>query len=127
VVIERALPDGPLFVEGSAAYALLREERSGVRVLSGFFDVPRFRDTDEAWPRRLRGLVRAGRYELRGYQRPCDPSACMDSTPQDWDPPTARCRHRLLIAPAHVVMVTLVVTEDDCRVRTTSYLRGETG
>ncbi|HEY7875632.1 MAG TPA: hypothetical protein VIG64_10985 [Actinomycetota bacterium] len=127
VVIGRSLPDGPVFIEGSAAYATLRATGSGEVALTGFFDVPRVPGGDNHWPQRLRARVPSGRYELIAYQRPCDASACSDSEPGGWGAPTGRCKTQVRLAPGHVFEITVVADADGCGFETATYLRGETG
>ena len=127
IVIEREQPDGPLFIEGSAAYAVLYRVRSDETPLRGYFDVPGTPGSKGKWPARLRGPLAPGRYELEAHQRPCDASACSQTGPTGWGAPTLRCDTRLRVARKHVVLITIVVEGDGCRFKIAAYNRGETG
>lgn len=88
--IWRQLPEGPIFVEGSAAHARVTD-RTGAIVLSRYFDVPEVPGASGRFPRRISTDLPPGRYRIQIAQRPCDASACSTTGPKEWGRPTLRC------------------------------------
>ena len=109
LVIRRVQPEGPIAVEGSAAYARLVSGEH--EVFEEAFDLP-----DDQGP--LSREVPAGAYELVSYQRACDPSACSEGGPNTWGPPRVRCSAQVTIPPGTRVTATVRVTSDGCTITT---------
>lgn len=125
LVVKRSLPDGPLFVEGSAAHARL-VDASGAALVDEYFDVPEVPVAKHNFPRQLRVELPAGKYRLTVNQRPCDPSACSKGNPETWGKPTLRCRVWLRLSAQQRFTATPVVRKESCVVQQRSEL-GQVG
>lgn len=113
--IRRQLPEGPIFVEGSAAYARVTDSSETV-VFDGYFDVPRVPDASKEFPRRLRLELPLGQYQLTIAQRACDASACSQQGPEGWGDETLRCRVRFRLSAEQIFTATAVVRSEGCRI-----------
>ncbi len=112
--IRRELPEGPIFVEGSAAHARVTDS-SGTVVLSRYFDVPEVPGASDRFPRHIRADLPPGRYRIQIVQRPCDGSACSATGPKEWGQPTLRCQLTVRLTDQQIFTVTAVVGPDECR------------
>lgn len=113
--IGRQLPEGPLFIEGSAAHARLTDGSETV-VFDKYFDVPRVPKASKKFPRRLRVELPPGRYRLAIAQRPCDASACSQQGPEGWGEETLRCKVRFRLSAEQVFTATAIVRSEGCRI-----------
>ncbi len=121
LVVKRSLPDGPLFVEGSAAHARV-VDASGTVVVDEYFDVPEVPAPKHNFPSRLRVELPPGKYRLTVNQRPCDSGACSEGDPQTWGKPSLWCRVRLRLAAEQRFTATAVVRRESCLVQQRSGL-----
>lgn len=112
--IRRQLPEGPIFVEGSAAHARVTDS-SGAVVLSRYFDVPEVPGAPRRFPRHIRADLPPGRYRIQIAQRPCDASACSATGPKEWGQPTLRCELPVRLSNQQIFTVTAVMRPDECR------------
>jgi len=121
LIIKRKLPEGPVFIEGSAAYARVMDASADV-VLEGFFDVPAVPGGEANFPNRLEAELPPGEYRLTIYQRPCDPSACSGGDPETWGGRTLRCGTRLSLSPRQIFTATAVAQAGGCHIEQRSEL-----
>lgn len=116
LVIKRSLPDGPLFVEGSAAHARV-VDASGTVVVDEYFDLPELADAKHNFASRIRVELPPGQYRLVVNQRPCDPSACSQGNPETWRQPNSWCRVQLRLSAEQKFTATAVVRRESCLVK----------
>lgn len=121
LVVKRSLPDGPVFVEGSAAHARA-VDASGTVIVDEYFHVPEVPGAKHNFPSRLRVGLPEGRYRLTVHQRPCGPSACSEGNPQTWGKPRLSCAVRLRLSAEQRFTATAVVRRGSCVIHQRSEL-----
>lgn len=123
--IQRELPQGPIFIEGSAAHARITDS-SGAVVLERYFDVPQVPGASDRFPRQIRVELPPGRYRVEIVQHPCDGSACSAGGPDEWGEARLRCEVPVRLSGQQVFTLTAVVRPAGCRIAQESTL-GQTG
>lgn len=123
--IRRQLPEGPIFVEGSAAHVQITDS-SGAVVLERYFDVPKIPGASRQFPRQVRVELPPDRYRVQIVQRPCDASACSAAGPQEWGEATLRCEVAMRLSNQQIFTLTAVVRPGECRIAQKSVL-GQVG
>lgn len=119
--IRRRLPQGPIFVEGSAAHARITD-RSGTVVLDRYFDVPQVPGASDRFPRQIRVQLPPGRYRVKIVQHACDGSACSATNPKQWGEGTLPCELPLRLSDQQTFTVTAIVRPAGCRIAQESTL-----